>query len=84
MTIAETLSKGIKEKKWIEISYINKSEEKTTYWIAIKDINSEKKTFYVVMFNSNKSYDTFTTWIAFDRIVSAQIIDFATYENEFD
>lgn len=84
MTIGETLSKAIKEKKWVEITYLNKNGEKTTYWIAIKDINSEKKTFHVSMFNNNKSLNTFESWISFERILSAMVIDLASYENRFD
>ncbi len=49
--IAETLSKGIKEGKWIDIEYNNQSGETTYFWIAIKDINSNRKTILCDIFN---------------------------------
>lgn len=84
MTIGETLSKAIKEKKWIEISYLNQTGANTTYWIAIKDINGKEKKIFVTFFNSNYSLKTFETWILFERIKSAKVIDFATYESKID
>ena len=80
MDIGDTLSKAIKEGKWLNISYINKNNENTFYWIAIKDIDFNRKSFYVSMFNNKKSMDSFDTWIYFESIQSAEVIDFTSYD----
>jgi hypothetical protein len=41
--ITLTLSRSIKEKKWIQVTYKNQSEELTRFWIAIKDILPNQK-----------------------------------------
>jgi hypothetical protein len=41
--ITLTLSRSIKEKKWIQVTYKNQSEEITRFWIAIKDILPNQK-----------------------------------------
>ena len=38
MDILNQISKAIKEAKWLEITYQNKQNETTQYWIAIKDM----------------------------------------------
>ncbi len=80
MNIGEVVSKAIKEGKWLNISYINKNDENTFYWVAIKDIDFNKKTFYVSMFNDKKSMNTFDTWIYFNNIQNAEVIEFSSYE----
>ena len=80
MNIGDSVSKAIKEGKWLNISYINKSGENTFYWIAVKDIDFEKRGLYVSMFNDKKSMNTFDTWISFDGIQYADVIDFTSYE----
>ena len=80
MNIGDTLSKAIKEGKWLNISYINKNDENTFYWIAIKDIDFNRKSFYVSMFNDKKSMNSFDTWIYFESIQSAEVIDFTSYD----
>ena len=80
MNTGDIVSKAIKEGKWLNISYINKNDENTFYWIAIKDINFESKKFFVSMFNDKKSMNTFDSWISFDSIQNAEIIEFSSYE----
>lgn len=80
MNIGDKLSRAIKEGKWLNISYINKDGENTFYWIAIKDIDFELKKLYVCMFNANKSMKTFDTWITFENIQNADVIDFSSYD----
>ena len=80
MNIGDKISKSIKEGKWLNISYINKNGENTFYWIAVKDIDVLSKKLYVSMFNDKKSMNTFDSWIYFENIQSAEIIDLATYE----
>jgi superfamily I DNA and/or RNA helicase len=38
-----TLSRAIKEKKWIQVTYRNQQQEITKYWIGIKDILENKR-----------------------------------------
>ena len=80
MNIGDKVSKAIKEGKWLNISYINKNGEKTFYWISVKDIDFDQKRLFVSMFNDKKSMNSFETWIYFDSIQSAQVIDFTSYE----
>ena len=80
MDILNQISKAIKEAKWLEISYQNKQNETTQYWIAIKDIDPESKKLKVDMFNHSKSINSIETEISFDRIKSAKILNFCTYE----
>ena len=80
MNIGDKISKAIKEGKWLNISYINQNDENTFYWIAIKDIDPESKKLKVDMFNHSKSMNSIETEISFDRIKSAKILNFCTYE----
>lgn len=80
MNIGDTISKAIKEGKWVNISYINKNNENTFFWIAIKNIDFDNRTFYSSIFNYQKSMKTFEALIHFDNIKSAAIIDFTKYE----
>ena len=79
MNVGDTISKAIKEAKWLSISYINKNDENTFYWVAIKDIDFTKKTLFVTMFNDKKSMNTYEAWISFNGIKSAEIIEFTSY-----
>ena len=77
MNIGEKISKAIKEAKWLSILYNNKKDEETSYWIAIKDIDFDKKSFSVSMFNDKKSMQPIdNAWIYYDKIASAEVIDF--------
>ncbi|MBQ9070190.1 MAG: AAA family ATPase [Clostridia bacterium] len=80
MDILNQISKAIKEAKWLEISYQNKQNETTQYWIAIKDIDPKSKKLKVDMFNHSKSMNSIETEISFNRIKSAKILNFCTYE----
>lgn len=80
MDILNHISKAIKEAKWLEITYQNKQNETTQYWIAIKDIEPKSRELMVDMFNASKSMDSVRAKISFDRIKSATILNFCTYE----
>jgi len=79
MNIGQTISKAIKEGKWLNISYRNKNNENTNYWIAINDIDFNSKSFDVSIFNSQKSLNTLEGKIYFNQILSASVIDFTSY-----
>lgn len=82
MEIGNILSKAIKSSKWVKIDYLNKKNENTSYWIAIKDIDHSNKKLYVSMFNENKSTSIFETWIEFSRILNAEILEFSSYDEQ--
>ena len=74
------ISESIKNGKWLDISYKNKNNEITYYWIAIKDINLKTKVINAIIFNDKKSLDCLTVNISFDRILTAKLLDFTTYD----
>lgn len=78
--IGEIISKALKEGKWLSISYTNQGKETTSFWIAINDIDFNQKKFKVQMFNESKSLNVLNTWISFDGISDAKIIDFSSYD----
>lgn len=80
MNIGDKISKAIKEGKWLNISYLNKNDETTYYWIAVQDIDFNKKKLYVSIFNDKKSMEVFDTRIYFENIQSAEIIEFSSYD----
>ena len=80
MNVGEKISKAIKEAKWLSILYNNQKGEETSYWIAIKDIDFDKKSFFVSMFNDKISLQSLDGPIYYDKIVSAEVIDFTSYE----
>lgn len=74
------ISESIKSGKWLDISYKNKNNEITYYWIAINDIDLKNKCIDAYIFNDKKSFDCLKANISFDRILSAKLLDFTTYE----
>ncbi len=81
MEIGFVLSKAIKEGKWVKIEYLNKNDELTNYWIAINDIKVKEKILIADIYNHSISYDTIrNAMIYFEKIKSAQILDFCSYD----
>ena len=74
------ISESIKTGKWLDISYKNKRNEITYYWIAVQDIDLKQRLLKVLIFNDNKSLDSLGAIIKFDKILSARLLDFTTYE----
>ena len=71
--------------KWLDISYINKKEETTNYYIGIKDIDIDKGTITCDIFNPFKSSDVIKennreTFIYISGIKSASILEQSYYE----
>lgn len=83
--IALSLSKSIKEAKWLSIDYQNKEGEITSYWCAIIDIDPSSRKLTINAFNiskignSNKGVLT-NAFLFFDRIIRADVLDHTTYE----
>ena len=74
------ISESIKTGKWLDISYKNKQNETTYYWIAIKDIDLTKRILIVTIYNDYKSFECLDAFIKVDNILSAKILEFTTYE----
>lgn len=83
MNIGDKISKAIKEGKWLEISYINQNAENTFYWIAIQDIDFINQKLFVSIFNDKKSFDVFNSWIYFNNIKDAKVIEFSSYDTNY-
>lgn len=80
MTVGNTISKAIKEGKWININYQQK-DAVTIYWIAVIDIvDFENRILKVLIYNDKKSLNTIETCIKFDKIISAKVIEMSMYE----
>ena len=77
--IEEIISESIRTGKWLNISYQNGKNETTFYWIAIYDIDLEQKLLKVAMFNDKISMDCIHSTIRFDRIKTAKVLDFTSY-----
>ncbi len=73
------ISESIKKGKWVDISYINNQNETTYYWIAIKDIDLHNKLLFVSIFNEQKSNNVLDAIIKFNKIQSAKILEFTTF-----
>ena len=79
MNKASSISKAIKEGKWLDIRY-KQDNEVTVFWTAIKDVLIREKRFAVTIFNDKKSLDVINTTISFDKIISAEVIAFSDYD----
>ncbi|KAL6636328.1 putative DNA helicase [Neocallimastix sp. 'constans'] len=81
MNIGDNISKAIKEKKWLNISYTNTRGTTTFFWIAIFNIKFDTKELYVSIFNDRRAIlDTINSWIFFDKIKTAKVIEFTSYD----
>ncbi len=78
--IAEVISEGIKEGRWIDIVYNNKKDEETRFWFAITDINFKGKILFGRMYNISKEEKVKDGTLLFDRIKDANIIFFSSYD----
>lgn len=83
--IGQIVSQAIIEKKLLKITYENKSGSTTSFIIGIKQIDFKYKRLYVSLLNEhyylneNSFKDDRDTFIYFDRIKSAYILDLTTY-----
>jgi superfamily I DNA and/or RNA helicase/ribulose bisphosphate carboxylase small subunit len=83
--IAASLSKAIKEGKWISIDYQNKEGEITSYWCAITDIDITTRKITVDAFNAVKIDNDnkgvlLNAFLYFDNIQSARVLDHTAYQ----
>jgi len=82
--IKKAISEAIKSQSWAAIEYENKDKEKTRYWIAINDIDIDKKVFFVDAFNFTKMNEkcdgVIEAKIYFDCIKSASLVHNTKYD----
>ncbi|MEQ1666158.1 MAG: AAA domain-containing protein, partial [Bdellovibrionales bacterium] len=77
--ITTIIGKAIREGKYMNITYENKSGEITPFWISILDIN-EKNELRVNMFNVTKDDPIRDAKIFISGIQTAEILKFSHYE----
>ncbi|MDY0277553.1 MAG: hypothetical protein RBQ97_05675, partial [Acholeplasma sp.] len=87
--IAASLSKAIKEGKWLSIDYQNKEGDITSYWCAITDIDITSRKLTIDAFNSAKiDNDTqgvlTNAFLYIDNIQSAHVLDHTTYQRPIE
>lgn len=76
--INSELCNSIKEGKWCQIEYENKTGEHTFYWIFIKNINPETKILSVIMYNHELGDKISDGYIHYESIRSAKMVEFST------
>jgi len=77
--ITTLIGKAIREGKYLNITYQNKSGEITPFWISIQDIN-EKDELRVNMFNVTKDDPIRDSKIFISAIQTAEILKFSRYD----
>jgi len=77
--ITALIGKSIREGKYLNITYKNKKEEVTIFWICILDINANDE-LYVNMFNVTKDEPKLNSKIFLSSIQKAEILKFSHYD----
>lgn len=77
--ITHLIARSIQEGKYLSISYKNKNEELTDFWISIQDINQYDE-LTVNMFNVTKPEPILNATIRITRITRAELLIFSTYD----
>ena len=84
LSIKNSIYQAIIHNKWLDVSYVNKKEETTDYYIGIKDIDIEKGRIYCDIFNPFKSTevikDKSETFIYLNGIKSASVLEQSYYD----
>lgn len=78
-SITALIGKAIREGKYLSITYKNKSDEITRYWISILGINANDE-LKVNMFNVTKDTPILDAKIYISSIQSAEILKFSQYD----
>lgn len=77
--IVKTISKAIKEGKYLDISYKNKNGEKTQFWICILDVIDPSR-LKVHMFNLSHDQPITNGVLILENILKAEILKFSYYD----
>ena len=84
LSIKNSIYQAIIHNKWLDISYVNKKEETTDYYIGIKNIDIENGRIYCDIFNPFKSNevvkDKSDTFIYLNGIKSASVLEQSYYD----
>ncbi|MCR5719651.1 MAG: DNA helicase, partial [Lachnospiraceae bacterium] len=72
--VCEDIYKAIHEGKWLKIEYKNQAEEITNYWIAIKNINPERRSLNVTGMHLG-TYEIKDLYVLIDSILTSSIIE---------
>ena len=73
------IGRAIREGKYLNVSYTNKSEENTHFWMRILDINA-KGELSVDVFNPTKDQPVLGAKVFISRIKKIEILKFSHYE----
>lgn len=73
--IAQTLFRAVHEGKWLSISYRNISGELSRYWIAVQNIDPEKRTLQVEGFHLTEHTVMSFPYIYVDAILSSAVVE---------
>lgn len=87
-SIKNTLYQAILENKWVEIDYVNKNNEGTSFYIGIKDIDAKKNIITCDIFNPFKSESLLNEnlnkkdlRISYTGIKKAEVLEQSYYES---
>lgn len=84
LSIKNSIYQAIIHNKWLDVSYTNKEDITSYYYIGIKDIDIEKGRIDCDIFNKNKSSEVFlngrNTFIYVDRINNATVLEHSYYD----
>ena len=89
LSIKNSIYQAIIHNRWLAISYVNKKNETTDYYIGIKDIDIDKGTIKCDIFNPFKSDKVIQNngrevFIYINSIKSATILEQSYYETPLD
>lgn len=80
-SIGKTISKSIKENKWLSIDYINKEGLESSFWCSVLDVDMNSKFLKVDIFNIFKGKEVLNSNIYFENIKKASVVDGTYYDN---
>lgn len=85
ISIKNSIYQAIIRNKWLDISYLNKKDETTNYYIGIKNIDINRGVIVCDIFNPFKSNEVVNggnkdTFIYINRIKSASVLEQSYYE----
>ncbi len=76
-----TISRAIKEKKWLQVTYRNQQQDVTKYWIGIKDILENKRLLVDSVKYGQIEQEVKELTILVESILEANLIDSTYYPN---
>lgn len=80
-SIGKTISKSIKENKWLSVDYVNKDGQESSFWCSVLDVDMNNKALKVDIFNIFKGNKILNGIIYFENIKKANVVDGTYYDN---